>query len=121
MRRKTIESGSAETRTATYVKSFGRGSTERLELYHLSSPAHYQSRVWNRRSRELKVSAGTVENVIVSSLLHSLGENAPVTMLFAAMENGGILSMLPMAGSLVGEVDHQKALRKLGYEPIKPG
>lgn len=59
----------------------------------------------------------TIEFVIVSAVV---AFGTPETYIFPAKDDGEAISMVEMAGSFRGALDHAKALRNMGYEPVGP-
>ena len=97
-------------KTATLVRKLKnyRGDAR---LYRLSEPVPYSGLF-----REDNEAAPTTDHVIVSATVVGYGEG-PETYIFpAAAEGDQPVSWLEMDGSFKGGLDHEVALRRLGFE-----
>ena len=96
-------------KTATFVKEMSgfNGSTI---LWKLSKPA--DATVFKHG----EVLPTKTEYVITSAVV--VPETGPETYIFPADANGNVLSWLEMTGSYRGDLDHDRAIRNLGFEPV---
>lgn len=90
-------------RTATFIKTLGNPWKGDARLYHLSEPVVYDD--------DYETDPET-EYVVVSGVW-AWSDNE--TYIFPATSTGEALSFTELDGSFTGGIDHERALRDLGY------
>jgi hypothetical protein len=96
-------------RTATYIKDMA-GFTGTAKLYKLSEKVPYGSLF-----DELDTPEGETEFVVVSAC-HAIF-SGPETYIFPANEEGEVINWGELPGSYRGDLNHDAALIKMGFEP----
>lgn len=115
-------------KTAKYLRTLPHSHAD-VRLYRLSEPADFRVMrftVVTQPNQGAGIAEMPLEQtqyrtggpVVTSSLSRSQSTGKPQTMIFAATENGQVCSWRQMVGSVFGEINPEKALRGLGYEPI---
>ena len=79
-------------------------------LYKLSEPAEYFTQDGNREKCNYVIVLAIYDFIVGAE-----------TYIFPTDENGKILSWSEMDGSFWGRMNHEKALRKAGYEVTRDG
>lgn len=98
-------------KTATFVKELS-GFAGAAKLYKLSEPVKY-----NKPYRKNDPPAEETIFVVVSAT--SVIFSGPETYIFPSDEDGKVVDWGELDGSFRGEFDHERALRGLGFEPVK--
>lgn len=99
------------TKTATYIKDMA-GFTGTAKLYKLSEKIPYGSLFDDMDTPE-----GETEFVVVSAT-HAMF-SGPETYIFPADENGEVVDWGELPGSYRGDLNHDTALVKMGFDPTE--
>lgn len=93
---------------AMFIKRVNLGASDAL-YYKLSDPMSYEDNGIIKKTLDIVVSATEAPDPNNKQFIKQ-------TYIFPADENGNILSMEELEGSMDGTLDHEEALKNAGYE-----